>query len=103
MCSTDEEVSGAEANQADADLPLAKPSEEPRADTNISLPVQVASAAPVIESITDSDEDLLEGIQFSWEEFPLPNTFVTDCLAFCVRRGGLVSPNGSADGCKVDG
>lgn len=84
----DGEVSGMEANQADTNLSLAKPSEQPRVGGNVSQPVQVPSAAQATESKTEPEEDLLEGIQFVWEEFLTFKyiNYLLSCFLFQKRR-----------------
>lgn len=65
VCFTDGQVSNSEANQADANMSAAKPSEQRREDSNIGRPIQDVSAATPIKSQADPEEDdLLEGMQF---------------------------------------
>lgn len=65
LCFTGGEGSSLEASQADTNMSVTKPSEQPRQDSTISRSLQDASAAPAFKSKTDPEEDnLLEGIPF---------------------------------------
>lgn len=83
MCFTDGEGSSSEANQADANVSLTKPSKQEGID--IGRRVQDAAAAPALKSQTDPEEDsLLEGTRFVCvfgRFFALSNTFVLLCVS----------------------
>lgn len=85
-------MSSLEASQADTNMSVTKPSEQPRQDSTSSQSLQDASAAPAFKSKTDLEEDsLLEGIPFVFMWvcglfFHFQRQQLLSCFPFQMRR-----------------